>query len=114
MAVKSQGGKSTPIRAKDIFASDKAEGRPNWATEQEWNQLLENGRNQVKQGKVPLLNRRFKDAVFNAGELTTVIEMMQAKAVTPKAKAALAKLKALDNELGNRIYSIVSEGFVWD
>lgn len=105
MAVKFQGGKAVQA---------KSDGRPEWATKSEWDQLLPKGQAEVMAGKVPLLDRRFKDAVFNAGELSQVITMMRAKAITPKAKAALMKLEQLDRELSGRIYSIVAEGFLFD
>lgn len=88
--------------------------KPDWVTPQQWNQLADKGRSEVQQGKVPILDARFKNAVFNAGDLVNVIQMMEAKAITPRAKAAVARLKALENGLASKIYDIVSSGFVWD
>lgn len=105
MAVKFQGGKAVPVNSEI----------PQWANPKDWNQLLDRGKSEVRQGKVPLLDARFKNAVFAAGgDLATIIQMMEAKAITPKARAAVAKLRAMDNGLSGKIYEIVSSGFVWD
>lgn len=105
MAMRIKGGKMTPIGQIQ---------KPAGVTDAEWNSLTDTGKRAIAAGQAPSPGGRFKDAMFHAGEVDSVVEGLQRLAPRfPNVRPALqAAMKA--QQAWNQARDLIDQNVAWD
>ena len=105
MAVRYQGGRAIPIGQIQ---------KPAGVSDAEWNSLTDTGRRAIAGGQAPSPGGRFKDHMFNAGDVDDVAQALAPLAARfPKVRAAQqAAMKAA--QAWNEARRLIDQAVAWD
>lgn len=105
-AMKVQGGRMVPTAQLQ---------KPAGYTDAEWNQLTDTGKRKASQGAMaPSPGGRFRDHMFNAGQIDEVVEGLQSLAPRfPKVRQALqAAMRA--RQAWDEARRLIDQSVIWD